>query len=139
MEIELILFLSIHALAQPYERRWHNIIDSLVFTNLAAINGLTLHNYVRASSPSSMSYKHAIDIVSSIQLVLIYLPLVYMIGYVTCSLLSGMRGLLLTRKHKNDPSKLQDDIELPARLIHSDSSDSEKEDLEYHQFHSARY
>ena len=131
MEVELILFLSIHALAQPYERRWHNIIDSLVFTNLAAINGLTLHNYIRASNPSSINYKHSIDIVSSIQLVLIYLPMTYMVGYVTCRQLSGIKGLLLTRKHKNDPSKLQDDIELPARLIHSDSSDSEKE---YHQF-----
>ena len=134
MEIQLILFLSFHALAQPYERRWHNILDGLLLTNLAAINGLTLYNYTRTSDPFGSNDQCTMTIVSSIQLVLIYLPLVYIVGYVTCRLLSGIKILLLTRKHKNDLSQPQDDIELPARLIHSDSSDSEKEDLEYHQF-----
>ena len=134
MEIQLILFLSFHALAQPYERRWHNILDGLLLTNLAAINGLTLYNYTRTSDPFGSNNQCTMTIVSSIQLVLIYLPLVYIVGYVTCRLLSGIKILLLTRKHKNDLSQPQDDIELPARLIHSDSSDSEKEDLEYHQF-----
>ena len=31
MEVELILFLSFYALAQPYEKRWHNILDNLLF------------------------------------------------------------------------------------------------------------
>ena len=134
MEAELILFLVFHAIAQPYKKRWQNILDCLLFTNLAIINGLTLYNYTRASDPFSQKYKHAIDVISSIQLVLIYLPMIYMVGYVTCRLLSGIKGVLLARKHGHDHSRPQDDNELPARLIHRDSSDSETEDLEYHQF-----
>ena len=134
MEIELILFLSFHALAQPYERRWHNILDGLLLTNLAAINGLTLYNYTKKSDPFGSIDQFTTAIISSIQLVLIYLPMIYMVGYVICRLLLGIKGVLLARKHKNGLSQSQDDIELPARLIHSDSSDSEKEDLDYHQY-----
>ena len=135
MEVELILFLSFHALAQPYEKRWHNILDNLFFTNLAIINGLTLYNYTRVSDPFGPNYQRNIDIVSSIQLVLIYLPMVYMVGYVTCNFLSGIKGILLARKLKNSTSNLsqpQDDTELPARLIYSDCSDSQEENLDYH-------
>ena len=134
MEVELILFLAFHAIAQPYKKRWQNILDCLLFTNLAIINGLTLFNYTRARSPSSLKYKHTIDIISSIQLVLIYLPMIYIVGYVTCHLFLGIKGVLLTRKHKNDHSQPQDDIQLPAQIIYSDSSDSEGEDLEYQQY-----
>ena len=132
MEVELILFLSFHALAQPYEKSWHNILDNLLFTNLAVINGMTLYNYTRASDPFVPNYQHNIDIVSSIQLVLIYLPMIYMVVYVTCRLLSGIKGILLARKLRNSTPNLsqpQDDSELPARLI---SSDSEEDN--YHQF-----
>ena len=135
MEVELIRFLSFHALAQPYEKRWHNILDNLLFTNLAIINGLTLYNYTRVSDSFSPNYQRNIDIISSIQLVLIYLPMVYMVGYVTCHFLSGIKGTLLARKLKNSTSNLsqpQDDTELPARLIYSDCSDSQEENLDYH-------
>ena len=134
MEVELILFLAFHALAQPYKKRWQNILDCLLFTNLAIVNGLTLYNYTRASNPSHVDLQQTIYTISSIQLVLIYLPMIYMVGYVTCHLLSGIKAVLLTKKHKNDNSQPQDSIELPARLIHSDSSDSEREDLEYQQY-----
>ena len=134
MEVELILFLSFHALAQPYEKRWHNILDNLLFTNLAIINGMTLYNYTRVSDPFGPNYQRNIDIVSSIQLVLIYLPMVYMVGHVTCHFLSGIRGVLLARKNTSNLSQPQDDNELPARLIYSDTSNSEREDLEYQQY-----
>ena len=134
MEVELILFLSFHALAQPYEKSWHNILDNLLFTNLAVINGMTLYNYTRASDPFGPNYQRNIDVVSSIQLVLIYLPMIYMVGYATCHLLSGLKAVLLARKHKNSTPNLsqpQDDSELPARLIYSDS---EEDNFDYHRF-----
>ena len=134
IEVELILFLAFHAIAQPYKTRWQNILDCLLFANLAIINGLTLFNYTRASNPSHMDLRQTIDTISSIQLVLIYLPMVYMVGYMTCRLLSGIKGVLLARKVKNDLSQPQDETELPARLILSDSSDSDREDLEYQQY-----
>ena len=81
-----------------------------------------------------MDLRQTIDTISSIQLVLIYLPMVYMVGYMTCRLLSGIKGVLLARKVKNDLSQPQDETELPARLILSDSSDSDREDLEYLQY-----
>ena len=71
----LILFficiLAIHAVIQPYKNRMHNVIDLLLFTNLAVINALTLFNFNRRVqgynySPSALY----------IQLLLIYFPLV---------------------------------------------------------------
>ena len=73
--ITLILFficiLAIHAVVQPYKNRMHNVIDLLLFVNLAVISALTFVNYNRRvqgyrNSPSALS----------IQLILIYSPLV---------------------------------------------------------------
>ena len=135
IEIELILFLSFHALAQPYVKQWHNILDTLLFTNLAVINALSLYSYTRQPVDHQ-------KVISSIKLVLIFLPIVYMVGYVIFCLLPKIKGILLmlTRRHERTPSTCSqpqdaNEIELPARLIHSDSSDSEKECSEYHEFH----
>ena len=50
VELQLILILMLHAVAQPYKKRWHNIVDTLIFSDLAIINGLTLFNYVKVTT-----------------------------------------------------------------------------------------
>ena len=37
--------LLVHSIFQPYRKRFHNILDSLVFFILSVINGITLYNY----------------------------------------------------------------------------------------------
>lgn len=50
MQIHLTVIHPIHAIFQPYKRKMHNnIIDTLLFTNLAIINGITLYNFQEKS------------------------------------------------------------------------------------------
>ena len=81
VEVQLVLMLMIHALVQPYKRRWHNAIDGLLFADLALINALTTFSFSKSSSESEF-YKSYVTIVSSIQALLICLPGVYMILYI---------------------------------------------------------
>ena len=45
VQVQLTLLLAVHAIFQPYKKRRHNIIDLLIFTNLAIINSITLYNF----------------------------------------------------------------------------------------------
>lgn len=45
LEVQLILMFLIHAVVQPYKNIAHNIIDSLLFANMAIINGLSMHKF----------------------------------------------------------------------------------------------
>ena len=88
LEIELVLMLTIQATNYVYKKYWHNILDILLFANLAAINAMTLHNYKRAKETGKdRSYQTEIDILSAIQTFLIYLPLIYVVCYVIIQML----------------------------------------------------
>ena len=133
LEIQLIVMLAIHSLAHPYEKQWHNILDTLIFADLAIINGMTFYNYTRVSS--GLDYQHILGITISIQLVLIYLPMLYIVGYVAVYTVSTIKGIVMRNKKQFNPPDLLDDDELPARLTHSNSSsDSEATESEYHSF-----
>ena len=81
VELQLILILALHATVQPYKERWHNVIDSLIFANLAIINGFTLFNYFKVINSSSKDGKleDAVTAMISLQAILVYLPLVIVI------------------------------------------------------------
>lgn len=79
----LILILTVHAVAQPYEKRWHNIVDALLLADLVAINGLTVYNYYHYSqATTNMITSDLRNAAMNLQLVLIYLPILYMATYV---------------------------------------------------------
>jgi hypothetical protein len=74
-EICLILILALHALFQPYQKRVHNIIDTLLFTNLLLINSITcIHYYLFQSQENRHTIKEKIVDTAAVQLTLIYLP-----------------------------------------------------------------
>ena len=82
LELLLIIILALHAAVQPYKERKHNIIDTLLFANLAIINGFSLYNYQKAlqETISSQDTKfNYLIITATVQIVLIYLPLVCII------------------------------------------------------------
>ena len=126
IEAQLIFMLVIHALAQPYEKRWHNAVDILIFADLAIINGITLFNYVYADKTG---FQHRVNIASSVQLLLIYLPMVYLVTYIIFYLASKLNAYF-KRKQTEEPI---DDFDVPARLIYSDE-DSDAEEAEYRNF-----
>ena len=82
VEAGIIVILTLHALCQPYTKKVHNIIDTLLFADLALINAITLaHYYVFRTALSRQKAKQYINKTMAVQLVLIYLPLVVMMGY----------------------------------------------------------
>ena len=85
LELILVTILVIHALAQPYNSRKYNILDTLLFFNLAMINGITLYNY--HYSKYYDQYKYGIDVLIHLQLALAYMPFVCFIVYTTFSLI----------------------------------------------------
>ena len=89
----LIIMLALHALFQPYQKRVHNVIDTLLFTDLLLINSITFFQYYSFQSQESRhAIKENISKAAGIQMTLIYLPIfiiiLYMLGvgckYVYC-------------------------------------------------------
>ena len=75
IEIQLILVIVLHAAFQPYKEKKHNIIDLLLFSNLALINGIAQYNYAEIKGfRAHKSIRITATVI--IQSVLISLPLV---------------------------------------------------------------
>lgn len=69
----LLIILTVHTIVQPYVKRAHNIIDTLLLSNLILINFFSLFSYHK-----SHNHKDLGSVVASaaVQLMLIYLPLI---------------------------------------------------------------
>ena len=82
-EIQLIVILALHAHVQPYQNKLHNRLDTLIFTNLAVINAISVLNYSYESRATFSNYMYIriIEVSSAIQLALILLPLGILAGY----------------------------------------------------------
>ena len=70
LEIQLVGMLIFHAICQPYKKRLHNVIDILLFGNLAGINAIIYCNL--SLSLSTVGYSVALSVIGC---VLILLPL----------------------------------------------------------------
>ena len=87
----LIVILTLHGICQPYIKRAHNIIDTLLMADLVLINGISFFNYYRTRlTIAEPTYdKDSTLTPARIQLVLIYLPLVIV----------GVYALFIVSKH----------------------------------------
>ena len=74
VEIEIVFMIFIHAMFQPYKRRVHNIIDLLLFFNLALINGISFYIYVLYIQ-SKDGVESDTPFWIAVQLVLLFIPL----------------------------------------------------------------
>ncbi len=70
-----IAFVFIVAITRPYRRELYNYVDVTIFTILAAINALSHYNFHLADE-NKTSF-----VVFAIEYVLIWIPLLYMLGY----------------------------------------------------------
>ena len=68
--------LGLHAWVQPYQRRFYNLLDAFMHTNLAIGNGLSLFNDYWVNNPIDSNFE-IVHITKTVQLTLIFLPLVY--------------------------------------------------------------
>ena len=78
-----ILVLMLHALFQPYTNRVYNIVDGCLFANLALIYSIAAYNYLFSQGliETFSTQTTYITTMTSIQLILIYLPIVGMAVY----------------------------------------------------------
>ena len=120
LELCFVLMLLIHALFQPYKARLHNILDALIFFNLAVINGITVYNY--HYTKLDFAEKIGVNTLINIQVFLAYLPMVYFALYTLVCLINKIKGY---RKLKNSRlgiqlkefiQSLESVEELPSRL-----------------------
>ena len=80
VEILLLCVLALHAICQPYTSWAHNVIDTLLFTDLAIINAISIANYY--TNQNHVVNLPLINVSFVIQLILIYLPLCMMMVYI---------------------------------------------------------
>ena len=122
-EIILILMLVLHALFQPYQKRVHNIVDTLLFTNLFFINSITCVNYYLFQIKENKSYvKESVAKTAAIQMVLIYLPITIMFFY-----LMGVGSKRILHFWNRSKGNFNEDINLPTtyKLMDGDANDNE--------------
>ena len=81
--IAYILVLMLHTVCQPYASRVHNIVDGCLLANLAIIYSITGYNYLFSQGVIETYENQStyITTTSSIQLILIYLPIIGMAVY----------------------------------------------------------
>ena len=79
-----ILILMVHTVFQPYERRAHNIADAFLLANLALIYSITGYNYLFSQGTIDTNQIHSeyITTTATIQLILIYLPIIAIALYI---------------------------------------------------------
>lgn len=124
VELQLIIILALHSVVQPYKVKWHNIIDSLIFANLAIINGITLFNYfkvVNASSKGEQKYQ-SVTMFSAIQTLLIYVPLFCVVAYYSFWIFRKCKARI-TSNVSGDANKV-DVVQLPP--LRDDEDDANK-------------
>ena len=125
VEVQLIVILAVNAYVQPYQKQLYNVIDTLVFTNLAIINAITLLNYSISSKRGQ--YVKVVDIFSSIQLILVFLPLCCLVGYAVYKAILKVKTWVKREASKTEEEEEEKDVEeleMPARLIYEDETSS---------------
>ena len=103
IQIVLMLMVTLQALHWPYKERAHNVTNTLVFFILSSINAISLmnHNY----SMYGETYQSKIDVLAYVLVVLAYLPLLCVIGFVV----QQCYQLLKIKQLNTDTEKPKDD------------------------------
>ena len=138
----LVFMLTLHTVCQPYIKRVHNIIDTMLFANLVLINSLSFFNYHKTRS-QRVQYSATVS-AAIVQQMLIYLPLI-VVGFYFLLLLCRQifkcairhNGLIIDKRPK--VMKLISIISLNDGLIESTEEEFvfdriNDEDVEYEQF-----
>ena len=80
VELILLIIILLHAAFQPYKSKLRNIVDLLLFFNLALLNGIVVFMYISfATSKDGMEKKLTILII--LQIILLMLPFVCVAVY----------------------------------------------------------
>ena len=138
LELILVTILVVHALAQPYNSRKYNMLDTLLFFNLALINGITLYNY-HYTKYYDKYYRFGIKTLIHIQLALAYMPLVCFIVYVIFRLIGKAKDCYKQKMVAWNIQLLElinsdSEDELPSRLEEENLVEESTDDANYELF-----
>ena len=114
LEIQFILTLGIHSWTQPYKKKWHNRLDTFLFTLLSILNGITLFNYhLRINQ---LDYHQDIGVYTRIQLFLAYSPLMFIVGYI---LIKIAKKIFTTwhLKKRSQTIRRSDELEISLSML----------------------
>ena len=122
--MQLIVMLTFHTLAWPYKCKIHNIIDALLFANLAIISGLKLLMIVQTKyyySSYGMRYVHIMEII------LVNIPIFVVIVYLLVKGFVKFNTFCRNKKFKLG--------EYPLDTFLSDDIREEKSEDDYYLMH----
>ena len=111
----LVFMLTIHATFCPYKKRWHNILDAILFCNLIIINTITHYNYSFSFLKVSSSILATVMI--SLQSALILLPLVYLIAFTIYSIVVKTKPLCTLRCCRSAQQNTEDDSDIILKIL----------------------
>ena len=111
VQAQLTVMLLIHALAQPYKKKIHNILDSLLLSNLALTNMATI--FIRHGT--MLSYQYTTSIVAAFQALLTIVPLLCFLFLICKATLPKIIRKRICIKHTKYEENAETDI--PFRLL----------------------
>jgi hypothetical protein len=126
VQVLLIGMTLLHAIAQPYKNRWHNIYDASLFAILSAVNALSMYIVSQQVRLDQIAIKNILY-ASIFQLILVYTPLMAVLIYSTLRLIIIIRTKCTSRNNFTEADELTD---FPARLIYSDDYSLDEADTE---------
>ena len=106
-QLQLIIALTVQAIFQPHKEKKHNIIDTLLFANLASINIITFYYYAAKDFSELNSSQLVINVLAVVQAVLILLPLLCVVLHAVnrklmCKRRNDLRDLPSLRSSEHD-------------------------------------
>lgn len=86
----VLMMLGVHSIAQPYRQRSHNVIDGLIFLDLAIINVIAVILKMSLTTELVHVIRNHITSISLLQIFFVYLPIIALLLY-------GLKQLFLTK------------------------------------------
>ena len=123
---QLMGMLVLHAVCRPYKKTWHNILDALLFSNLAIINTLTFYMYELISPNKDENTANA-----TVQTALVSLPLVYLASYTVYHIVKRIKAVCVHKSSAHYIEETDNSNEVIDNLDTRDFDDSCMEMNEY--------
>lgn len=117
-EIQLLVMIFVLAYCQPHKKREHNRQDLFLFSILAVVNALTFYNFKKAVD--RVDNQTTIKITTAVQIIVIYIPTVYIAIRAALQLLCRVKRLC---------AKSNSEVPFDAELLERDSTESNEYSL----------
>lgn len=127
VQAQLVLILAIHTFVQPYKKRWHNVVDGLIFLILNIINAMTLFNFKHTRD--LLDFRNIIHTICKIQTVLLYIPLLYMAIYIATVTYKKLHSRKMCKRKQNIKAKSNAVLSL---VVDTQSMSDDLLDSDYH-------